>query len=266
MAEMKPLFVNTLYTLASGPQAGAYNMALDEWLLEAVCQQHTKTVLIVRTYQWETPTLSLGVHQAEKDLPRLMALYSQTPNLALVRRPTGGRAILHGDDISFSFISNHPDLLRRSIADSYCELIRPIKQTLLNLDVPLEDCGESDTRAYTRSPVCFETSTPSDLTDRAGKKRVGSSQLRRAGGLLQHGAVFFDATEAEAKTRFTETLFQTVAETLGVSAQTYPLPESSPELNAMVLRYEREASEILASGILESARITSGSHFVPASS
>jgi lipoate-protein ligase A len=109
-----------LYRIDSGFQSGVFNMALDEALLEFV-RRDLVPRLIVRTYGWEVPTLSLGVNQAVRDIQFLMDFYGKpSPVQAVVRRPTGGRAILHGEDISYSFITNDPAVLKLNLNDSYC--------------------------------------------------------------------------------------------------------------------------------------------------
>lgn len=211
-------------------------MALDEALLCEVMTQ-TEPVFIVRTYRWVCPTLSLGVHQPEKDISGLLERYGKPD---IVRRPTGGRAILHGEDISFAFITNQPELLKLSVNASYCELIQHIKAALIQMNINVADSCEESSHAYTRSAVCFETLTPSDLTLTDGRKIVGSAQCRRAGGMLQHGSIFADLPY-EA---FSSTLFEIVAKHYQCTPQDY-LSESG--------------------GIVASAETTNGSQRLPAS-
>jgi lipoate-protein ligase A len=253
---MQPLLLNELN---SGARSGAYNMALDDYLLERHRAAPEQPSLIVRTYGWTRPTLSLGLHQRTDDLPLLLRLYGA--DVDLVRRPTGGRAIRHGEDISFSFVTNEPALLKQPLKQSYCVFIRFIKAALTNLGVEIAEACEQDGRAYTRSPVCFETQTPSDLTDKNGHKLVGSAQARRAGGILQHGAVFLQPYGISHQ-QFTQALFQAVAAHYGqASLAEYPAAfESDPVFLALQERYLSEAS-----GILASASTTSGSHLIPAS-
>ncbi len=235
-----------LYTLRSGEMSGQANMALDSTLLDTVVQL-SDPVLVVRTYRWARPTLSLGLHQPERDLASLLARY-EVLQPDVVRRPTGGRAILHGEDIAFSFTTNLPELLKQSVSDSFCALIQHIKATLLSLDVNVESSPECNSRAYTRSPVCFETQTPSDLVLADGRKIAGSAQCRRAGGMLQHGSVFLtpppDKTTYEA---FSSTLFDIVCNVY----QQAPI-DLGPYLNE-------------SGGIDDKAWTTAGSQRVPAS-
>ncbi len=255
-----------VFYIDSGPQTGTFNMALDEVLLDYVRQQTFEKLgplFIVRTYAWTEPTVSLGLHQPQKDYPTLWQHYHTHPPQpkAWVKRPTGGRAILHGKDSAFSFITNAPELLRPPLKESYCILTRFIKTALQALEIPLQTSCEPSEKAYTRSANCFETQTPSDLVSPDGKKRVGSSQLRRSGGLLQHGSAFLDDYPV-THNDFSSALFSAVAHHYG-----QPTLEPFPDLSVLkvpleqaVSRYDKVSTEIVAS-----LSITSGSHLIPAS-
>lgn len=193
-----------LYVVASGICPGSWHMRIDDLLLSQLCQLETP-VLIARTYLWKHPTLTLGVHQPDSDLPVLLARYqdklqaaSEDMSASVVRRPTGGRAILHDQDISFSFLTNWSGLTRLSLKESYRMLTRLVTDTLTQLEIPLQQAEENSAyqaegvspNQYVHSAVCFETKTPSDLLTESGQKIAGSAQLRRAGGLLQQGTSF----------------------------------------------------------------------------
>lgn len=252
----------TLYRVESGFQSGIYNMALDEALLEFIRVQSTP-ILLVRTYQWQEPTLSLGVNQAVRDLNFLLSFYADAngkPPQSLVRRPTGGRAILHGEDISYAFLTNEPAILKQNLNASYCVFARLVQSTLEGLSLNVSLSGNPSSRDYTRSPVCFETHTHSDLVASNGKKLSGSAQLRRAGGLLQHGAAFlrhYNVTPAA----FSDALFETVAEATGKTWTPFPMEAVQLALATLQESYRKESSEIFAN-----ASNTSGSHLEPASS
>lgn len=251
-----------LLALLSGAQSGIYNMALDEALLEWARVQ-PESVLLVRTYCWEAPTLSLGVNQKVRDLDFLLRYYSQGQDIrAVVRRPTGGRAILHGQDVSFSFITNQPKILQQGLKDAYAIFSGVVQQALESLGLQTRLAADAGNRDYLRSPVCFQTHTPSDLLALDGQKLSGSAQLRRAGGILQHGAAFIEASGIEERILF-EALCQ-------VSRKTFAEPLyhlSKAEAEALIAEWPRwlalyanSAGEILAS-----ASTTSGSHLLPAS-
>ncbi len=259
-----------LYQITSGAETGAFNMAMDDRLLEKLrtnTNASDQPILIVRTYQWSVPTLSYGVNQSEKEVLKLLNRYGYgSHNLkAWVRRPTGGRAILHGEDISFSFITNCPEICRLSLKESYAFLMGFVREAFNTLGVDLNDASASQ-REYTLSPVCFETKTPSDLLDQQGQKVAGCSQLRRKGGILQHGSAFIRPYKI-SPTMFTQALLKAVANEYGY--ETLPEFKMEAEEEALFLKpFDQRLKELCneASEILEKASTTTGSHFVPASS
>jgi lipoate---protein ligase len=179
--------------------SGELNMETDKRLMETV-QTHAHPLVLLRAYAWAQPTLSLGIHQPIKDLDNL----SPPESMPIVRRPTGGRAIWHGEDYSYAFVSNAPALLHLSVKDSYCVISQILKRTLQNLGIESESAAscisKKDTNkpsgTYTRSPECFATQMPDDLVVKAGNSSVqkiaGSAQCRKSRVLLQHGSVFLN--------------------------------------------------------------------------
>jgi lipoate-protein ligase A len=161
------------------PTCGPRSMALDEAILMGDFPQPT-----LRLYAWEPFCLSLGYGQraADVDKERLNA-----HGWDIVRRPTGGRAILHGDELTYSLVlpAGHA-LGTGSVVDSY----RRISRALVTV---LEDLGarpEADHRAerVRSGAVCFETPSHYEVTVQ-GRKLIGSAQLRREAGILQHGSL-----------------------------------------------------------------------------
>lgn len=251
-----------LLTLSSGARTGIYNMALDEALLEWV-RILPEPILLVRTYRWDVPTLSLGVNQKVRDLDFLLRHYGQGQEIrAIVRRPTGGRAILHGQDISFSFITNQPKILQQGLKEAYAIFSRTVRQALQSLGLQTRLAAEAGTRDYLRSPVCFQTHTPSDLLALDGEKLSGSAQLRRAGGLLQHGAAFL-APWGIQEDAFFEALCQVSAATFGQPFNAL----SSLQVEALIADWPHwlEVYASASNEMLASVSTTSGSHLLPAS-
>lgn len=251
-----------ILALQSGACGGVENMALDETLLEWV-RQEPEPVLILRTYRWETPTLSLGVNQKVRDVDILLRFYGQGEAVdAVVRRPTGGRAILHGEDISHAFITNEPEVLRKSLKDSYAVYAGLVRDALTRLGIQTRFSEAAGARDYLRSPICFDTHTPSDLLGEQGQKISGSAQLRRAGGLLQHGAAFLKPYGIE-ETAFFNALREATAEAFQrpvTLLSPVKIQDMLPELPHFVAAYRKLSGEILVN-----ASTTSGSHLEPAS-
>ncbi len=166
------------------PAHGAWNMAVDEAILEAVGRAESPSTL--RLYAWEPACLSLGYAQPleDVDFPRL-----QARGWELVRRPTGGRAILHTDEITYSVIAplNEPRVAG-TVLESYGRLAAALVAALHLLNIPVEIQGRNTGNRETPNPVCFEVPSTSEITA-GGRKLVGSAQARRKEGILQHGSL-----------------------------------------------------------------------------
>lgn len=163
---------------ASGP----WNMAVDSAILEAYRQGKAPPTL--RLYDWSKPTLSLGYAQQLADVNHEAC---ERQGISLVRRPTGGRAVLHGaGDLTYAVIASEREGFPSNVAGAYCMIAKAIVQSLsmLQIDVALAP----GTQKQTNSSACFSTSTEADLVAN-GQKLVGSAQVRRDGGFLQHGAL-----------------------------------------------------------------------------
>ena len=171
--------------LITPPAHGAWNMALDEAVLEAV--GHKASLPTLRLYAWEPPCLSLGYAQpiTDVDIPRLQAF-----GWELVRRPTGGRAVLHTDEITYAVMAP-PDepRLAGSVLKSYHRLAMALMEALNILSMPVEVNETSPSPgSQGLNPVCFEVPSTYEITS-AGKKLIGSAQARRKDGVLQHGSL-----------------------------------------------------------------------------
>ncbi|MBL8154142.1 MAG: lipoate--protein ligase family protein [Anaerolineae bacterium] len=166
------------------PAPGAWNMAVDMAILEAVAAGESLPTL--RLYAWNPACLSLGYGQriADVDHERLLER-----GWDIVRRPTGGRAILHTDELTYSVaLPVADDLAAGTVVESYRRLSRALMSGLEYLGAQLESKPAAQAAGYHLGPVCFETPSHYEITW-AGRKLVGSAQVRRAGGVLQHGSV-----------------------------------------------------------------------------
>ncbi|HUH96372.1 MAG TPA: biotin/lipoate A/B protein ligase family protein [Anaerolineales bacterium] len=170
--------------LITPPAHGAWNMAVDESILEHIGRGQSLPTL--RLYSWQPPCLSLGQAQpfADVDLPRLTER-----GWDLVRRPTGGRAILHADELTYSVsASTDEPRLAGSILESYNRLAGALLQAVKSLGLPVEMKEDSGTPRETPNPVCFEVPSAYEITVHE-KKLIGSAQARRKEGVLQHGSL-----------------------------------------------------------------------------
>jgi lipoyl(octanoyl) transferase len=175
---------NVWRIIRSEPADGAWNMAVDEAILLEIGAGRTLPTL--RLYSWQPACLSLGFSQSIKDvnLPELKK-YGWT----IVRRPTGGRAILHTDELTYSVIAplSNPQVAG-SVLESYRRLSKALLNTLIILGLDAQSDIHSETSQTGNGPVCFEVPSNYEITV-GGKKLIGSAQARRVDGVLQHGSL-----------------------------------------------------------------------------
>jgi len=161
-------------------------MAVDEAILEAA--GHREVLPTLRLFAWEPPCLSLGYAQPVTDVDRHNLVKH---GWDLVRRPTGGRAILHTDELTYSVVgrSDEPRLVG-GVLESYRRLAQALLEALHRLDLPTEANLEVPATAHntTPGPVCFEIPSTYEITVYK-RKLIGSAQARRKEGVLQHGSL-----------------------------------------------------------------------------
>ncbi|NER21904.1 MAG: lipoate--protein ligase family protein [Symploca sp. SIO1C2] len=161
--------------------SGTMQMAIDEWLLE----QHRlgKHPPALRFYTWSSPTISLGYHQRRWPASWQQLTWRDMP-VQLVRRPTGGRAVLHQGDLTYMVVTSELMGKRLEVYQKICEfLIEGWRSLGINLHY-----GTAG-RGYIHNPNCFGTATGADLVTAEGYKLIGSAQLRRGKAILQHGSI-----------------------------------------------------------------------------
>jgi lipoate-protein ligase A len=179
---------NAWRLLLDAPATGAWNMAVDEVLLDGVAAGSAPPTL--RFYEWAPPCLSLGYFQPFDvvDVPGCRSL-----GVEVVRRPTGGRAILHDRELTYSVA-----LPLRLLGDdggvlpSYHRLSLALERGLHRLGVPVVLAPQTAPQpGPDHGPVCFDRPSAHEiLLD--GRKLVGSAQVRRARAILQHGSILIE--------------------------------------------------------------------------
>jgi lipoate-protein ligase A len=194
---------------------GAWQMACDDWLLD-------RARPALRLYRWSQPTLSLGFHQRYLE-PHWRDL-ARSGELALVRRPSGGAAVLHAGGLTYALIWAQPPVGRQQ---AYRQACRWLQLAFARLGQPLH-FGQEPAGAVEGN--CFASRTPADLVHRGGAKRVGSAQLWRRGCLLQHGEILVDPPAG-----LWRSVFGTDPPPLP------PLGAGTTELEALLLEAAREA-------------------------
>lgn len=169
-------------------------MAIDEALLEVVADD--PSTAYVRTYGWTEPTLSLGYFQSWADADA----QPRWRTVARVRRPTGGGAILHDNELTYAVIvpASHP--LARPNTALYRAVHRAFEDLLAERRVAARRFGDLNPDVERPSPaarpfLCFADRDGEDLVFQ-GSKIVGSAQRRRAGAILQHGSLLLGRSPA----------------------------------------------------------------------
>jgi lipoate-protein ligase A len=167
------------------PACGAWNMAADEVLLESVGQGLSLPCL--RLYSWEPPCLSIGYAQPSSDVDQERL---RDHGWDWVRRPTGGRAILHTDELTYSVVASLSEpRISGGVLESYQHLSKALLTALHSLSIPAEAHPIHPTSVKQGSgAVCFEVPSNYEIVV-AGKKLIGSAQARRKDSVLQHGTL-----------------------------------------------------------------------------
>lgn len=170
--------------LATPPLAGPENMALDEVLLRRAAATGEA---VFRVYAWSGPTLSLGRNQPARDEYDPTALRDH--GVSVVRRLTGGRAVLHHREVTYSVTA--PESLGAALRDAYLRINGILVQGLHALGADASIASPKGRAPLPSTAPCFEEPTEGELVLGA-RKLVGSAQYREAGALLQHGSILVE--------------------------------------------------------------------------
>lgn len=180
----------------SGDCSPAFNMALDEALLD--WHSEGKIPPTIRFYGWNPPTLSIGYFQRVEKEIEMDAV--RRHGLGFVRRPTGGRGVLHEHELTYSVIvsEDHPEM-PKTVTEAYRVISEGILKGFqyLGLEayfaVPRTE-EEKESLKNPRSAVCFDAPSWYELVVE-GRKVAGSAQTRQKGVILQHGSILLDLDE-----------------------------------------------------------------------
>lgn len=174
--------------ILDGALDGALNMSVDSRLFSEV-DSDPEPRTILRFYGWRRPTISLGRHQnpeAALDLE-----YCSARGIEWVHRPTGGRAVLHDDELTYAVISNDPVLFGTGVYENYRRISEALRVGLGLLGVHAVLAPETrklQARPGGPDPPCFMSPSRYELTI-DGRKIAGSAQRRGRRGFLQHGSL-----------------------------------------------------------------------------
>ena len=172
-----------LPTELSGPE----NMATDVMLLEDLISSK-KFSIAFRFYTWDCSCISIGKNQ--KNIPRDWLNLLNEKRISIVRRPSGGDAVLHSNGLTYALLWKNPPKKKH---EAYIKASQWLINGFLKLGIELHFGSQSFKEA---SINCFASSTPADLVDNQGQKRIGSAQFWNKGHLLQHGEILIKPSEA----------------------------------------------------------------------
>ena len=178
--------MKTWRLIMTPPKPGAWNMAVDEAILEHAQAGRGDSLPTLRLYAWEPACLSLGHTQpfSDVDTARL-----KEHGWEVVRRATGGRAILHTDELTYSVTGSAAEpILAGGVLESYNRLAQALLLAVKELGLPVEIKEGRANNNSTPNPVCFEVPSTYEITVN-GKKLIGSAQARKKEGVLQHGSL-----------------------------------------------------------------------------
>ncbi len=171
-------------------QDAALNMALDEAILLHHIRGEVPPTL--RVFRWSQPSISLGRFQSiEREIESERC---QQQRVALVRRPTGGRAVYHRDEFTYSIVIGKREGVPTGVVAAYAYLAQGLLAALKDLGVQAELSDERVSKHP--SAACFASSTQADLTS-GGFKLVGSAQVWKDESLLQQGSLPLDDRASE---------------------------------------------------------------------
>ncbi len=166
----------------------AWNMAVDEAVFLNYLQGDAPPTL--RCYGWNPATLSVGYFQ---DLDREVNLATlHAGGYGLVRRSTGGRAVFHDRELTYSVVAGARDGLPDNLRESYLYIARALVEALKQFGIEPElHQGQGGLARHAQTGACFEAPSWYELT-LAGRKLVGSAQYRKAGCFMQHGSILLE--------------------------------------------------------------------------
>ena len=167
--------------------SGPAQMATDLFLLEKSFTENDLSVAI-RFYTWDGNWISIGRNQ--KFIPEKWKELSKTQKIKIVRRPSGGQAVLHSGGLTYALIwKNPPKNKKQSYLITTKWLIKAFKRAGIDLFF-----GDQSPSIHNRN--CFSTSTIADLVDKTGHKYIGSAQFWKKGHLLQHGEILIGPSQS----------------------------------------------------------------------
>ncbi len=213
------------------PRSGAANMAIDQAIAMACAAGESPPTL--RFYRWSPPAISLGRHQPLADIDQAAAAEL---GYDIVRRSTGGRAILHTDELTYSITASTDEpRVKGGVMDAYLRLSNALLAGLQVIGLSADKAAGGTRTGPDVSAACFEVPSAYEITA-GGRKLIGSAQSRRAKYVLQHGSLplvgditrLIDVLALPAEQR--EALRTQLAARAGTLAQALGLADDAPAI------------------------------------
>ncbi len=182
-----------LRVIQDGPATGAVNMDRDASLL---AEHKPGDDPVLRLYRWEPAAVTVGYNQDFSDFDETAI---RAAGYDLVRRPTGGRAILHADELTYAVIGSSPGpVFGATLHETYMKINGALLAFLADLGITA-DISTGESRDEARGLVCFRSAGRHEISV-DGRKIIGSAQRRTSGKFLQHGSILAGPRHLELPT------------------------------------------------------------------
>ena len=165
------------------PHSASFNMEFDQWLFKLALNKNTQNIL--RIYEWEKPSITYGKFQKiEKDANIKLC---KDNDIEMVKRPTGGRAILHYNEITFSMIIKSETIEPYTFKNSFLLIANLIIESfkILNIEATINLKPEK----YQNKSICFLTTSQYEILDEDGNKLTGIAQYFTKEAVLIQGSI-----------------------------------------------------------------------------
>lgn len=204
--------------IESGKEDAYMNMAIDEAIASSVLEGASPPTL--RFYGWKTPSITIGAFQRLSDINMD---YCRDMGIPIVRRPTGGRAILHGNDLTYSFSSpNTAPFFSEGLLKSYSYISEAFLRGFREMGIPVQLKSRRERgRVLTGSALCFQSVSYGEITLN-GKKLLGSAQKRWKRGFLQQGSLLLKTNSEEMQRVFNRATRDSILSTMTGLLDVYP--------------------------------------------
>jgi len=166
------------------PNSCEYNMAVDEAIMKLFNEVQFPTL---RFYKWKNPSLSIGKFQRISEID---VEFLKKTKIDLVRRPTGGKAVLHDDELTYSIVIPLEYFEERSVIGSYRKIATALAFGLKKLGIECDLHRKKSDSGEKFKAACFSVPSMYEITV-SGKKLIGSAQIRNEKIVLQHGSIPF---------------------------------------------------------------------------